>query len=128
MAAQRVDGRVGSRTATPRPPTKNRTWRECAGAASGYAPRPTGPGEAWTAIEAPDYFQPEVGLVLTHLLIVRDVVRSRHSYQRVLGAQVVRERHWTILRFHNSNIVIHSEDGPTDDKADVPAQASPATG
>ncbi|WP_406045078.1 hypothetical protein OG799_11750 [Micromonospora sp. NBC_00898] len=28
-------------------------------------------GEAWTATEAPDYFQPEGGLVLTHLLIVR---------------------------------------------------------
>ncbi|SIN36209.1 hypothetical protein [Micromonospora cremea] len=28
------------------------------------------------ASEAPDYFQPEGGLVVTHLLIVRDVDRS----------------------------------------------------
>jgi hypothetical protein len=43
------------------------------------------------ANEAPDYFQPEGGLVLTHLLIVRDVDRSREFYQRVLGATVVRD-------------------------------------
>ncbi|MFC4019179.1 VOC family protein [Micromonospora sp. GCM10011542] len=75
------------------------------------------------ASEAPDYFQPEAGLVLTHLLIVRDVDRSREFYQRVLGAQVIRERLPAILRFHNSYIVINDEGGPTDDKPDVQAQA-----
>ncbi|MFJ6199191.1 VOC family protein [Micromonospora sp. NPDC092111] len=75
------------------------------------------------ANEAPDYFQPEGGLVLTHLLIVRDVDRSREFYQRVLGATVVRDRQPAILRFHNSYIVINSEGGPTDDKPDVQAQA-----
>ena len=73
--------------------------------------------------EAPDYFQPEGGLVLTHLLIVRDVDRSREFYQRVLGATVVRDRQPAILRFHNSYIVINDEGGPTDDKPDVRAQA-----
>ncbi|MEV4656835.1 VOC family protein [Micromonospora sp. NPDC049301] len=77
------------------------------------------------ASEAPDYFQPEAGLVLTHLLIVRDVDRSREFYQRVLGATVVRERQPAILRFHNSYIVINDEGGPTDDKPDVQAQAPP---
>jgi lactoylglutathione lyase len=38
------------------------------------------------AAEPPDYFQPETGMVLTHLLIVRDVDRSREFYERVLEA------------------------------------------
>ncbi|MEV6367962.1 VOC family protein [Micromonospora musae] len=74
-------------------------------------------------MEAPDYFRPENGVVLTHLLIVRDVDRSREFYRRVLGATVVRERRPAILRFHNSYIVINDEGGPTDDKPTVRAQA-----
>ncbi|MEV5764311.1 VOC family protein [Micromonospora sp. NPDC052213] len=73
--------------------------------------------------EAPDYFQPERGLVLTHLLIVRDVDRSREFYRNVLGATVVRERQPAILRLHNGYIVINDEGGPTDDKPTVRAQA-----
>jgi lactoylglutathione lyase len=77
------------------------------------------------ANEAPDYFQPEGGAVLTHLLIVRDVDRSREFYERVLGATCVRERQPCVVRFHNSYIVINSEGGPTDDKPNVQAQAPP---
>ncbi|MCX4390493.1 VOC family protein [Micromonospora peucetia] len=77
------------------------------------------------ASEAPDYFQPEGGIVLTHLLIVRDVDRSREFYRTVLGATVVRDRRPAILRFHNSYIVINDEGGPTDDKPTVRAQAPP---
>ncbi|RGC66090.1 Glyoxalase-like domain protein [Micromonospora sp. MW-13] len=73
--------------------------------------------------EAPDYFQPEHGMVLTHLLIVRDVERSREFYRTVLGATVVRERQPAILRLHNSYLVINDEGGPTDDKPTVLAQA-----
>jgi catechol 2,3-dioxygenase-like lactoylglutathione lyase family enzyme len=73
--------------------------------------------------EAPDYFQPEGGAVLTHLLIVRDVDRSREYYERVLGADRVRERNPCVLRFHNSYIVINTEGGPTDDKPTVQARA-----
>ncbi|GAA2220408.1 VOC family protein [Micromonospora olivasterospora] len=73
--------------------------------------------------EAPDYFRPEGGFVLTHLLIVRDVDRSREFYRTVLGAAVLRERQPAILRFHNSYIVINTEGGPTDDKPTVRAQA-----
>jgi catechol 2,3-dioxygenase-like lactoylglutathione lyase family enzyme len=75
------------------------------------------------AEEAPDYFRPDGGAVLTHLLIVRDVDRSREFYRSVLGADVVRERHPAILRFHNAYIVINDEGGPTDDKPSVRAQA-----
>lgn len=73
--------------------------------------------------EPPDYFAPETGAVLTHLLIVRDVDRSREYYHRVLGATVLRERQPCVLRFHNSYIVINDEGGPTDDKPDVTAKA-----
>ncbi|HEX2770886.1 MAG TPA: VOC family protein [Micromonosporaceae bacterium] len=76
-------------------------------------------------MEAPDYLAPESGAVLTHLLIVRDVNRSREFYQRVLGAEVVHEGEPSILRFHNSYIVINSQGGPTDDKPAVQAQAPP---
>jgi catechol 2,3-dioxygenase-like lactoylglutathione lyase family enzyme len=73
--------------------------------------------------EAPDYLRPASGAVLTHLLIVRDVDRSREFYERVLGAIRVRERQPCILRFHNSYIVINTEGGPTDDKPAVQARA-----
>ena len=75
------------------------------------------------APEPPDYFLPETGLVLSHLLIVRDVDRSREFYQGVLGADVVRERDPCVLRFYNGYIVINGEGGPTDDKPDVQASA-----
>jgi lactoylglutathione lyase len=73
--------------------------------------------------EAPDYLAPASGAVLTHLLIVRDVDRSREFYRRVLDADVIREREPCILRFHNSYIVVNSQGGPTDDKPAVQAQA-----
>ena len=75
--------------------------------------------------EPPDYFEPETGAVLTHLLIIRDVDRSREFYERVLGATVIHEREPGILRFQNSYIVLNTEGGPTDDKPGVQAQAPP---
>lgn len=75
--------------------------------------------------DPPDYFAPETGVVLTHLLIVRDVDRSRDFYQRVLGASVLRERNPCVMRFANSYIVVNGQGGPTDDKPDVQAQAPP---
>lgn len=83
---------------------------------------PEGKG-ASMAGEPPDYFEPETGLVLTHLLIVRDVDRSREFYERVLGATVVRKRGPCVMRFASSYIVLNDEGGPTDDKPDVQAQA-----
>ena len=75
------------------------------------------------ATEGSDYFTPETGAVLTHLLIVRDVDRSREFYRKVLGAEVIRERQPAILRFRNSYIVLNTEGGPTDDKPTVQARA-----
>ena len=77
------------------------------------------------AAEPPDYFEPETGVVLTHLLIVCDVDRSREFYERVLGTTVLREREPCVMRFANGYIVLNGEGGPTDDKPDVQAQAPP---
>lgn len=71
----------------------------------------------------PDYFLPESCVVLTHLLIVRDVDRSREFYQTVLEADVVRERDPCVLRFYNSYIVLNTQGEPTDDKPNVEATA-----
>lgn len=65
------------------------------------------------------------GIAVTHLLIVRDVNRSRHFYADVLGAHVLMEGPPSILRFHNSWLVLSQEGGPTDDKPDVVAAAPP---
>jgi lactoylglutathione lyase len=75
--------------------------------------------------EAPDYFEPQTGAVLTHLLIVRDVDGSREFYERVLVARVIRARGPCVLGFQNSYIVLNDEGGPTDDKPGVQAQAPP---
>lgn len=71
----------------------------------------------------PDYFEPETGVVLSHLLIVRDVDRSREFYRDVLGATVLRDREPCVMQFANSYIVLNTQGGPTDDKPDVRAQA-----
>ena len=62
---------------------------------------------------------PREGVAVTHLLIVRDIARSRHFYADILGARVLTEGSPTILRFYNSWLVLAEEGGPTDDKPDV---------
>jgi catechol 2,3-dioxygenase-like lactoylglutathione lyase family enzyme len=62
-------------------------------------------------------------VAVTHLLIVRDVDRSRHFYADVLGAQVLMEGPPSILRFYNGWLVLSQEGCPTDDKPDVIAAA-----
>jgi catechol 2,3-dioxygenase-like lactoylglutathione lyase family enzyme len=66
-----------------------------------------------------DFPAPKEGMVLTFLLIVQDIDRSRTFYQDVLGAKVVRERDPCIMRFWNSWIIINVGGGPTDDKPEV---------
>lgn len=66
---------------------------------------------------------PREGVAVTHLLIVRDVNRSRRFYADVLGAHVLMEGPPSILRFYNSWLVLSTEGSPTDDKPDVVARA-----
>ena len=62
---------------------------------------------------------PREGMVLTNLLIVSDVERSRAFYRDVLGAEVVLDGEPTILKFLNSWIIINVGGGPTDDKPEI---------
>lgn len=66
---------------------------------------------------------PRAGVAVTHLLIVRDVARSRRFYADVLGAHVLMDGPPSILQFHNSWLILSEEGGPTDDKPDVIAIA-----
>jgi lactoylglutathione lyase len=79
------------------------------------------------SVEASEWPQPRKGagtdVAVTHLLIVRDVARSRHFYAGVLGAKVLMEGPPSILRFYNSWLVLSTKGGPTDDKPDIIAAA-----
>lgn len=65
----------------------------------------------------------EDGLIVSHLLVVRDVARSRRFYVDVLGAKLVLEGPPSMLRFHNSWLVLSAEGGPTDDRPGISALA-----
>ncbi len=66
------------------------------------------------------YPAPREGMLLTHLLIVRDVDRSRAFYRDVLGAEVVQEQWPCVVKFLNGWLMINTGGGdPTDDKPTV---------
>ena len=83
--------------------------------------------ESGRAVTDSDWPRPRKGagadVAVTHLLIVRDVDRSRRFYADVLGATVLMEGPPSILRFYNSWLILSLEGGPTDDKPDVVAAA-----
>lgn len=66
-----------------------------------------------------DFPAPESGFVVTHFLVVSDQDRSREFYQRVFGAQPVRERDPVIMKIANSWLIMNDGGGPTDDKPTV---------
>ena len=66
-----------------------------------------------------DFPAPTEGMVLTSLIIVNDVDKSRDFYHNVLGAEVVMEREPAILKFQNSWIIINVGGGPTEDKPGI---------
>jgi lactoylglutathione lyase len=68
---------------------------------------------------------PTKGFVITTLLIVSDVARSREFYQRVFDAEIVEDEDPAVLRLANSWILLNNGGGPTDDKPTVTA-APPA--
>ena len=69
----------------------------------------------------PDAPLPEKGFVVTTLLIVKDVARSRRFYERVFDAKVIDDENPAILRLANSWLLINGGGGPTDDKPTVTA-------
>ena len=62
---------------------------------------------------------PEEGLVLTHFLTVRNVVRSRDFYAGIFGGQVVLAENPAIVKVANSWIIMNPGGGPTPDKPDI---------
>jgi catechol 2,3-dioxygenase-like lactoylglutathione lyase family enzyme len=72
---------------------------------------------------AAEWPRPREGVAVTHLLIVRDVERSRRFYVDVLEAKTLMEGPPSILRFYNTWLVLSTEGGPTEDKPDVVAVA-----
>jgi lactoylglutathione lyase len=64
---------------------------------------------------------PTEGMALTHLLVVRDLERSRAFYRDVLGAEVYREYGGTsvVLRFLGTWLLLVTGGEPTQDKPDV---------
>jgi lactoylglutathione lyase len=68
---------------------------------------------------------PKKGFVVTTLLIVKDVARSRRFYEKVFNAEVVDDGEPVVLRLANTWLLINRGGGPTDDKPTVTA-APPA--
>ena len=62
---------------------------------------------------------PTEGIALTHLIVSRDVERSRRFYVDVLGGEAVLEGELSIVALANSWITISVGGGPTDDKPTV---------
>ncbi len=64
---------------------------------------------------------PTEGMQLTHLLVVRDLERSRAFYRDVLGAELYREYGGTsvVLRFLQTWLLLVTGGEPTPDKPDV---------
>ena len=64
---------------------------------------------------------PTEGMALTHLLVVRDLERSRAFYRDVLGAEVYREYGGTsvVLSFLGTWLLLVTGGEPTQDKPEV---------
>src|SRR5260370_10083733 len=79
-------------------------------------PHDQGAGDSETTTSAADaeWPRPKEGFVVTHLLIVRDIDRSRRFYSEVLGARTLMEGPPAILRFANTWLVLNTGGGPTD--------------
>jgi catechol 2,3-dioxygenase-like lactoylglutathione lyase family enzyme len=66
---------------------------------------------------------PEVGILLTHLIVSDDVERSHRFYTEVLGGETVYEGQPTFVQLANSWVIINVGGGPTEDKPTVTLEA-----
>jgi catechol 2,3-dioxygenase-like lactoylglutathione lyase family enzyme len=68
----------------------------------------------------PQFPAPSEGIAITHFIVSRDVVRSRHFYTQVLGGEAVLEDDsFSIVALANGWVTIAVGGGPTDDKPNV---------
>ena len=72
----------------------------------------------------PNFPAPSEGFVVTNLLIVSDVPRSRDFYKNIFDGEVVLDGEPTIVRIANTWVTLNAGGGPTDDKPDVTAAAA----
>jgi lactoylglutathione lyase len=66
-----------------------------------------------------DFPAPKEGVVITHVLVVADQVRSREFYRSLLGGQVLLEGDPVIIKVANTWLTLVTGGGPTDDKPGV---------
>lgn len=70
-------------------------------------------------VDRADLPAPEVGLVLTHFITVRDVARSRDFYADIFGGEVVLDENPAMVKVANSWIILNPGGDPTPDKPNV---------
>ena len=66
-----------------------------------------------------DFPAPKEGFVITHVLVVADLDRSREFYRSLLGGQVLLEGDPVIMKVANTWLTLTTGGGPTDDKPGV---------
>ena len=66
-----------------------------------------------------DFPAPKEGFVITHVLVVADLDRSRDFYRSLLGGQVLLEGDPVIMKVANTWLTLTTPGGPTDDKPGV---------
>jgi lactoylglutathione lyase len=66
-----------------------------------------------------DFPAPKEGFVITHVLVVADLDRSREFYRSLLGGQVLLEGDPVIIKVANTWLTLVTGGGPTDDKPGV---------
>jgi len=79
-----------------------------------------------------DFPAPKEGFVITHVLVVADLDRSREFYRSLLGGQVLLEGDPVIIKVANTWLTLVTGGGPTGDKPGVslstPADPERASG
>ena len=66
-----------------------------------------------------DFPAPKEGFVISHVLVVADLERSREFYRSLLGGQVLLEGDPVIIKVANTWLTLVTGGGPTDDKPGV---------
>lgn len=67
----------------------------------------------------PGFPAPREGMLLTHMLVVRDQAKSKAFYADLFDAEVVNEDTPVMLRIANGWIMLNEGGGPTDDKPET---------
>jgi catechol 2,3-dioxygenase-like lactoylglutathione lyase family enzyme len=70
-------------------------------------------------MNAQDFPAPKAGFVITHVLVVADLDRSREFYRSLLDGQVVLDGDPVIIKVANTWLTLATAGGPTDDKPGV---------